>query len=53
VDLNARSAVVQFRVSQAGFCGGFESRTICPRDRRPSENAQTEEVSPWSWWTVA
>ena len=31
-------------VSQAGFHGGFESRTICPRDRRPSSYVTTEEV---------
>ena len=31
-------------VSQAGFHGGFESRTICPRDRRPSADATTPEV---------
>jgi hypothetical protein len=32
-------------VRQAGFHGGFESRTICPRERRFSRYAQTEEVS--------
>jgi hypothetical protein len=31
-------------MSQAGFHGGFESRTICPRDRRTSANATTTEV---------
>src|ERR1700737_495883 len=31
-------------MSWAGFRGGFESRTICPRGRRPSSDATTEEV---------
>ena len=31
-------------MSQAGFDGGFESRTICPRERRPSSDATSEEV---------
>ena len=31
-------------LSQAGFHGGFESRTICPRVRRPSSDATTTEV---------
>lgn len=33
----------QLILSQAGFHGDFESRTICPRDRRLSRNAQAEE----------
>jgi transposase-like protein len=32
-------------LSQAGFRGGFESRTICPRVRRTSSDATIEEVS--------
>src|ERR1035437_410762 len=32
------------RMSQAGFRGGFESRTICPRERRLSTDATTQEV---------
>jgi hypothetical protein len=31
-------------LSQAGFRGGFESRTICPRVRRPSVDVTTTEV---------
>ena len=31
-------------MSQALFRGGFESRTICPRDKSPSSDATTQEV---------
>ncbi len=31
-------------MSQAGFHGGFVSRTICPRDWRTSSDATTTEV---------
>jgi hypothetical protein len=41
---DASPIVLVHGLSQAGFRGGFESRTICPRDRRPSADATTPEV---------
>jgi len=47
-DLHGRVHRGAFRamLSQAGFRGGFESRTIRPRDRRASVHATTQEVFP-------
>jgi len=43
--LDRRRSVADDHLSQAGFRGGSEGRTIRPPERRTSPDATTEEVS--------